>query len=132
MTNEEKAIEIANNNCTHAHCSHGEHYFTSVGDCYRAAKEMAAWKDEQFAEQNKWHKVADDKVGSPLQDYDGQDWVLCQFQDNRDGYLYMPHIAEWNRTDNCWHTIESDNWESVYDVLGKCIAWCEIPKYIKM
>lgn len=49
MNNEKKAREIANNNLTHAHCSHGEHFFTSESDCYKAAMEMAEWKDEQAA-----------------------------------------------------------------------------------
>lgn len=49
MSNEDKSREIANNNCTHANCSHGEHYFTSELDCYKAAMEMAEWKDNQAA-----------------------------------------------------------------------------------
>lgn len=121
MTNEEKAKEIFPD-------STGLAPIVNMA-IQKKLIEIAEWKDQQLSKQNKWHKVADDKVGSPLQDYDGQDWVLCQFQDYRDGFLYMPHIAEWNRTNKCWHTIESDNWESVYSVLGKCIAWHELPKY---
>lgn len=48
MTNKYKSREIANNNCTHANCSHGEHYFTSELDCYKAAMEMAEYKDKYY------------------------------------------------------------------------------------
>lgn len=48
VDDEEKAREIAHNNCTHAHCSHGEDFFTSEGDCYKAAMEMAEWKEQQY------------------------------------------------------------------------------------
>lgn len=50
MTNEDKAREIANNNCTHictAECSE-ESYFSSEIDCYKAAMEMAEWKEKQM------------------------------------------------------------------------------------
>lgn len=47
MTNEEKAREIANNNCTHIcmeDCS-AESYFSSENDCYKSALEAMQWKD---------------------------------------------------------------------------------------
>ena len=52
MENEEKAKEIANNCSTHivgAEVSN-ETYITTEPDCYRAAIEMAKWKDKQFKE----------------------------------------------------------------------------------
>lgn len=55
ITNEEKAKEIANDNCTHiclADCS-AESYFGSENDCYKAAMEMAQWKDELFAKEKR-------------------------------------------------------------------------------
>ena len=56
MKNEDKAREIAVDNCTHAGCSHGEHYFSSGCDCYKSAMQMADWKDEGFLE---WLKTID-------------------------------------------------------------------------
>lgn len=50
MTNEEKAREIAFNNCSHVGCSHGEHYFDSTEDCYNSAIIMAEWKEKQMIE----------------------------------------------------------------------------------
>ncbi|MBO7593961.1 MAG: hypothetical protein J6T12_03245 [Salinivirgaceae bacterium] len=50
ISNEQKAREIANDNCTHiclADCS-AESYFGSENDCYKAAMEAMEWKDEQI------------------------------------------------------------------------------------
>lgn len=55
MTNEQKAKEIANNNCTHiclADCS-AESYFSSENDCYKAAIKAMEWKDKEWAERFK-------------------------------------------------------------------------------
>lgn len=52
ISNQQKAKEIANDNCTHiclADCS-AESYFSSENDCYNAAMQMAQWKDEQYKE----------------------------------------------------------------------------------
>lgn len=48
MTDNDKALEIANNCCSHIclECN-GESYFTSEHDCYNAAMEMAKWKEEE-------------------------------------------------------------------------------------
>lgn len=51
MKPQEKAKEIANDNCTHiclADCS-AESYFSSENDCYKAALQAMQWKDKQFA-----------------------------------------------------------------------------------
>lgn len=53
MKNEDKARKIANNCSTHivgAEVS-DETYISTEPDCYRAAIEMAKWKDKQFVKE---------------------------------------------------------------------------------
>ena len=51
MTNEEKAREIARNDALYGDTDN----LSEIDECYIAALEMAAWKDEQFS----WHDVTE-------------------------------------------------------------------------
>lgn len=141
MTNEEKSREIANDNCTHANCSHGEHYFTSELDCYKAAMEMAEWKDDQMKKLRncancKYSMCAGDKsfcddgVNMRLTDY----WECC---DNWDMLIEERQEDEDKCCSNCinyevlnteiyalcckhGHTFEKDE----VDTMGTCcVEW---------
>lgn len=46
--NIDMAAEVANNNCTHYMCEHGEHGFDSYQDCFRSAMDISEIKDKCF------------------------------------------------------------------------------------
>ena len=55
MTNIEKAVEIARSNYQGYHIALVDHRvkrMTSESECYRSAKEMAKWKDNEFKKHN--------------------------------------------------------------------------------
>lgn len=84
--NEEKAREIAHNNSTHAHCSHGEHFFTSESDCYKAAMAMSEWKDKQCCANCEYLNIYNDKAL----------YALCA----KWGWNFLPFQAD-TRTTKC-------------------------------
>ena len=48
MTNEEKAIEIANKYCVSDYKNNSGQLVSSYDECYCSALAIAEWKDEQF------------------------------------------------------------------------------------
>lgn len=74
ISNEQKAREIANDNCTHiclADCS-AESYFSSENDCYKAAMQAMAWKDKERKElwritRNHYQEWAEEQIAQEKQ-----------------------------------------------------------------
>ena len=76
ISNEQKAIEIANDNCTHiclADCS-AESYFSSENDCYKAAMQAMKWKDKERKElwritRNHYQEWAEEQIAQEKQQW---------------------------------------------------------------
>lgn len=87
ISNEQKAREIANDNCTHiclADCS-AESYFSSENDCYNAAMQAMKWKDKERKElwritRNHYQEWAEEQIAQEKQKFIDKCKEFCDRQ----------------------------------------------------
>lgn len=118
MTNEEKAKRIAIE--IQERIGTSPFSFDSIVE---EIMKMAEWKDEQFAEQNKWHKTND----GDLPTENGNYWCKIKTEYKQGSSHYKQHcsdgycILQWLNKKKQWNT--------KYTKQEDIIAWCELPKY---